>query len=163
MPCTRLGQHTDQTQPDHIRESKYGNNGKPNPQRWGGVHAQPEESFVRRVHSTSIWVGAFEHPLRFAIGRVDLIPPTQTNQSAAGDVLEVVEVDREEDESEDKDEYTSSCQDPMWTPPGVVTNKFLMKRTPNRYMSRLPGRRQSRLASKYEIGRAVCSPTLKPR
>ena len=35
---------------------------------------------------------------------VDFIPPSQTDEAASSDVLEVVEVDGEEDEGEDENE-----------------------------------------------------------
>jgi hypothetical protein len=42
--------------------------------------------------------------VRVAGGCVDLVPPAQTNESAAGNVLQVVKVGREEQEGQDEDE-----------------------------------------------------------
>jgi hypothetical protein len=42
--------------------------------------------------------------VRVAGGCVDLIPPAQTNESPAGNVLQVVEVGREKQEGQDEDE-----------------------------------------------------------
>ena len=53
---------------------------------------------VRRV------VAGLEDPVRLARRRVDFVPPAQADEAAAGDVLEVVEIDGEEQEREDEDE-----------------------------------------------------------
>lgn len=42
--------------------------------------------------------------MRVTGGSVDLVPPAQSDQPTASDVLEVVEVDGEEEEGEDEDE-----------------------------------------------------------
>jgi hypothetical protein len=42
--------------------------------------------------------------VRLAGLRVDLVPPAQPDQAAAGDVLQVVEVDREQEDGDDEDE-----------------------------------------------------------
>ena len=42
--------------------------------------------------------------MRFPGGGVDFVPPSQTDEAAAGDVFQVVEVDGEEEEGQDEDE-----------------------------------------------------------
>lgn len=85
--------------------------------------------------------------MAFARGRVDFIPPAQANQTTSSNILEVVEVDGEEDQGENEDKDTAEKVSSI---AGMVctrqTDKFLMKRTPKRYMSRLP------------VGRACVSP-----
>ena len=86
---------------------------------------------------------------------VDFVPPPQTDEATARDVLEVVEVDGEEDEGEDENEDTvKSVEQLAWV--GRVglgtTNKFLMKSTPKRYMSRLPVEQES-VVSESVVGK----------
>ena len=42
--------------------------------------------------------------MRFPGGGVDFVPPAESNEAAAGDVFQVVEVDGEEEEGQDEDE-----------------------------------------------------------
>jgi hypothetical protein len=75
----------------------------------------------------------------FASFSVDFIPPSQTNQASSSDILKVVEIDSEEDEG--KDENKDAEREVSYTADMVGrlgTHKFLMKRTPKRYISRLP-------------------------
>jgi hypothetical protein len=75
----------------------------------------------------------------FAGFDVDFVPPLQTNQATSSDVLKVVEIDSEEDERKDEDK---DAEREVSYSADIVgrreTHKFLMKRTPKRYMSRLP-------------------------
>ena len=45
-----------------------------------------------------------EHPRAAAGARVDLVPPPQADEPPAGDVLQVVEVGRQQEDGEDEDE-----------------------------------------------------------
>ena len=45
-----------------------------------------------------------KHPVRVARRGVDFVPPAQPDEAAAGDVLEVVEVQGEEEQRDDEDE-----------------------------------------------------------
>lgn len=97
-------QLTNQAQPDHIVEPDDRQNRQSDPQRGRQVEAQPEEPLVRRVDGAGVGVRALEDPVRVSGRGVDFVPPAQTDESAAGDVLEVVEVCGEEEEGEDEDE-----------------------------------------------------------
>lgn len=79
-----------------------------NPQRGLDVHGEPEEAAIRSVDNFSSRLAALKHPLRFAGGRVDLVPPAQTNKAAASNVLEVVKVGREEQDGDDEDHDPSN-------------------------------------------------------
>ena len=48
--------------------------------------------------------GTFKNPMRLSSSGVDFVPPSQTDEAAAGDVFQVVEVDGEEEEGQDEDE-----------------------------------------------------------
>ena len=95
---------TDQTQPNRILKLHNRKNRQPNPQPWLRVQRQPKESLIgeilRRVTGAVL---GFKHPMRIARRRVDFVPPPQADQAAAGDILEVVEVDGEEQDCEDED------------------------------------------------------------
>jgi hypothetical protein len=75
----------------------------------------------------------------FASFGIDFVPPSQSNQAPSSDVLKVVEIDSEKDERKDENKdaerEVSSTVDTVGR---LGTHKFLMKRTPKRYMSRLP-------------------------
>lgn len=47
--------------------------------------------------------------MRVSRGCVDLIPPTQADQTTSSNVLQVVEVGRQEEEGEDKHEDTAQA------------------------------------------------------
>jgi hypothetical protein len=75
----------------------------------------------------------------FAGVDVDFIPPAKANQTTSSNVFEVVEVDRKENEGENEDEDAGKKISSMADAVGrLETDKFLIKRTPKRYMSRLP-------------------------
>lgn len=44
--------------------------------------------------------------------RVDLVPPAEPHEAAAGDVLEVVEVGREDEHGDDEDEDEARGEEP---------------------------------------------------
>ena len=77
---------------------------KQDPQRGLRVQRNPEESLVGRVDLPRLRVRRLKHPFRVSCGRVDFVPPAQTHQPSARDVLEVVEVNGEEDDRDDEDE-----------------------------------------------------------
>lgn len=54
------------------------------------------------------WCG-LENPVGVACGGVHFVPPSETDETAAGYVLEVVEVDAEKEEGED--EYEDKVAD----------------------------------------------------
>lgn len=74
------------------------------PQQRLDVVGQPEEAAVGGVDDLGAGLAALKHPLGVARGRVDLVPPAQPDQPAAGDVFQVVEVAREEEDGDDEDE-----------------------------------------------------------
>lgn len=141
---------TDQTQPDDILQSDNGQDGQANPQRRSHVQTEPEESLVSGVDGAGVGVGALEDPVGVTRCGVDFVPPAQPDESATGDVLEVVKVRGEEQEVDDEDEDagrrgTFPVRDIYYNTEtlGLVTaqlltHKSLMKRTPNRYIRRLP-------------------------
>ena len=73
------------------------------PQQRLDVERKPEEAAVRRVDDLCARLAAFKHPLGVARVGVDFVPPAETDEAAAGDVLEVVEVGCEEENGDDKD------------------------------------------------------------
>ena len=77
--------------------------------------------------------------MAFASFDIDFVPPSQTNQASSSDVLKVVEIDSEEDERKDENKDAErGGQLHIGMVGRLETHKFLMKRTPKRYMSRLP-------------------------
>lgn len=97
---------TNQTQPDHAHQSHDGENRKTHPQSWCDVQAQPEETLIGGCHGADIGVGRLKDPVRVTGCRVHFVPPAETDQSASGNVLEVVEVRGEKEKREDEDEDT---------------------------------------------------------
>jgi len=100
---------TNKRQPErrHLSEADElyeGDDAEQDPQRGLGVQRDPEETLVGRVDVPRIRVGRLEHPFCVAGGRVHLIPPAQSHQPSARDVLEVVEVHGEEDHGDDEDQ-----------------------------------------------------------
>ena len=96
LRASRFGrgqQLTNQTQPNNIFQPQHRKDGQPDPQRGRNIHAQPEEPLVGRIDDARVRVRALEDPVRVPSGGVDLVPPAQAYEAAAGDVLEVVEVD----------------------------------------------------------------------
>jgi hypothetical protein len=97
---------TNQTQPDHANQSHDSQNRKTNPQGWCHVQAQPEESLIGSCHGADVRVGRLKDPVRVAGCGVHFVPPAETDQSASGNVLEIIEVCGEKEKGEDEDEDT---------------------------------------------------------
>lgn len=68
------------------------------------VIGEPEEAAVGRIDGLGAGLAAFKHPFGIACGRVDLVPPAQAHETAAGDVFQIVEVGGEEEDRYDEDE-----------------------------------------------------------
>lgn len=96
--------HTNCNQPNQVLQPDNGQNGQAYPQRRHDVHAQPEEAFVGLVIVAGALGRGLEDPVTVARRGVDFIPPSQSDQAPAGDVLEVVEVDGQEEQGQDEDE-----------------------------------------------------------
>lgn len=73
------------------------------PQHGLQIQRQPEEAAVGRVDGLGAGLAALKHPLRVARLRVDFVPPAEPDEAPARDVLEVVEVAREEEDGDDED------------------------------------------------------------
>jgi hypothetical protein len=76
--------------------------------------------------------------VRFARRCIYFVPPAKTDEAAAGDVFEVVEVGGEEEEGYYEDEDAVLIRVGEIDREGGGTDKLSMKRTPKRYISRLP-------------------------
>jgi hypothetical protein len=61
---------------------------------------------------------------------VDFVPPPKPDQSPAGNVLDVVEVYRQEDDGEDEDEDAAGDMLARHRCERLGTDKLLVKRTP---------------------------------
>lgn len=94
---------TNQRQPDE-HEPHEGQDRQRNPQQGLDVVGEPEEAAVGRIDSLGAGLAALKHPFGVARGRVDLVPPAQAHETAAGDVFQVVEVGGEEKDRYDEDE-----------------------------------------------------------
>jgi hypothetical protein len=84
---------THNNQPDRIQQPDQGQRSQRHPERRRDVHAQPEEALVGRIDDAGPGLRGLEHPVRIARRGVDLVPPAQANQAAAGDVLQIVEIE----------------------------------------------------------------------
>ena len=93
-------EHTDKRHPQELQPDKR-NDRHDDPHDGLHVHGQPEEARVRRVDHLGPRLAALKHPPRVARG-VDLVPPAQPHETAAGDVLGVVEVRGEEEHCDDE-------------------------------------------------------------
>ena len=103
MPHTHKAQ-PDELQPDHCNDSEG------DPEERLQVERHPEESRVGGVDGSHVRVRRFKHPMAGAILSVDLVPPSQTDQPPAGDVLEVVEVRGEKKDGDDEDEDAGDAE-----------------------------------------------------
>jgi len=92
---------TNKRQPDE-HEAHEGQYGQRDPQQRLDVVGQPEEAAVRGVDGLGSRLAALKHPVGVARGRVDLVPPSQPDEPAAGYVFQVVEVAREEEYGDDE-------------------------------------------------------------
>lgn len=93
----------------------------------------------------------------FARCGVDFVPPSEPDESSAGDVLEVVEVCGEEEEGNDEDEdafifFFSMSALNLQEGRGLgYTYKLLIKSTPKRYINKLPALGQRpKIVQKFE-------------
>ncbi|KAK3208580.1 hypothetical protein GRF29_77g1131578 [Pseudopithomyces chartarum] len=94
---------TNQRQPDEL-EAHQGHDGEQDPQHGLGIQGNPEEALVGRILVPAALLGALKHPAAVARRGVDLVPPAQSDEAAAGDVLEVVEVGGQQEDGDDEDE-----------------------------------------------------------
>ena len=94
---------TNKRQP-HKLETYDGEDGEGDPEDGLAVDGEPEEAAVGGVDGLCAGLAALKHPLGVARGRVDLVPPAQPDEPAAGDVFQVVEVAGEEEDGDDEDE-----------------------------------------------------------
>jgi hypothetical protein len=90
--CAKL---TNKGQPDE-HETHEGQYRQRNPQQRLDVVCQPEKPAVRGIDGLGPGLAALKHPLGVARGRVDLVPPSEPDEPAAGYIFQVVEVAREE-------------------------------------------------------------------
>lgn len=97
-PCAKL---TNKRQPDK-HEPHEGQYRQRDPQERLDVVGQPEEAAVCGVDGLGAWLAALKHPLGVARGRVDLVPPPEPDEPAAGYVFQVIEVAREEEDGDDE-------------------------------------------------------------
>lgn len=93
---------TNKRQPDEL-EPDQGQYGQGDPEQGLGVHGEPEEAAVGGVDDLGAGLAALKDPVAVARGRVDLVPPAQANEAPPRDVLEVVEVGREQEDRDDED------------------------------------------------------------
>lgn len=98
------GTLTNETQPDDTNQSHNGQNGQSHPQSRCQIQAQPEEPLVGGTDCPDIGIRGFKDPMRVAGSRVHFIPPPKTDKSTPSNVLEVIEVGRKEEESENEDQ-----------------------------------------------------------
>lgn len=93
---------TNKRQPQELQphERKYG---EQKPQNRLDVEREPEEATVGWVDRLSARLAALEDPLGVARLHVHLVPPPQSHESTAGNVLEIVEVGREKENGDDED------------------------------------------------------------
>lgn len=85
-------------------QSKDSDNTKRYPAHRLRIQSQPEESLVGSIDLSRIRIRRLKDPVTVTRLSVDFIPPAQTDQSSASNVLEVVEVHGQEDDCDDEDE-----------------------------------------------------------
>ena len=93
---------TDEGKP-HELEADDGEDGEGDPEDGLAVDGEPEEAAVGGVDGLGTGLAALEDPVTVAGGGVDLIPPAQTNETSAGNVLQVVEVHGQQQDGNDED------------------------------------------------------------
>ena len=98
-------EHTNKRQPNKL-QAEQRHNSQHHPQQRLRVDGQPEEATVGRVDDLGPRLAALKHPVRVARVRVDLVPPAQAHESAAGNIFEVVKVAGEEENGDDEDHDT---------------------------------------------------------
>jgi len=94
---------TNQRQPNKLKPNQRKHR-QHHPQHGLHIQRHPKEALVRRILLPAFRVRGFKHPAPVARRAVDLVPPAQTDEPSACDVLEVVEVDGEEQDGYDEDE-----------------------------------------------------------
>ncbi|RDW67836.1 hypothetical protein BP6252_09232 [Coleophoma cylindrospora] len=94
---------TNKRQPNK-HELHQGQDRQADPEQRLRVEGEPEEARVGRVDDLSRRVRGFKDPVRVTGLGIDFVPPAQAHEPPAGDVLEVVEVDGEEEDGDDEDE-----------------------------------------------------------
>lgn len=105
FPTTKYkkeGQLTDKREPQQL-EPHNRQDGHENPPDGLDVQRQPEEPAVGGIDDLGAGLAALKHPLGLASGRVDLVPPTQADEAAPGNVFQVVKVGGEEEDGDDED------------------------------------------------------------
>lgn len=95
---------TDERQPHEVERGD-SQDGEGDPEDGLRVHGEPEEAGVGGIDDLGAGLAALEDPLAVAGRGVDLVPPPQAHEAAAGDVLEVVEVGGQQEDRDDEDEY----------------------------------------------------------
>ena len=91
-------------QPYRIQQPDQRQHRQCHPQRRRSIHAQPEEAPIRRIDDPGTRFRGFKHPVRIPRRGVDLVPPPQSDEAAAGDVFQVVEIEGQEEQGEYEDE-----------------------------------------------------------
>lgn len=94
----------DERQPHEVERGD-SQDGEGDPEDGLRVHGEPEEAGVGGIDDLGAGLAALEDPLAVAGRGVDLVPPPQAHEAAAGDVLEVVEVGGQQEDRDDEDEY----------------------------------------------------------
>lgn len=97
------GQRTNQTKPDKV-QSEDGDNTQRYPAHRLRIQGQPEEPLVGSIDLSGIRIRRLKDPVAVSRLSVDFIPPAQTDQSSAGNVLEIVEIHGQEDDCDDENE-----------------------------------------------------------
>lgn len=85
-------------------QSEDGDNAQRYPADRLRIQSQPEEPLVRSVDLSGIRIRRLKNPVAVAGLSIDFVPPAQTDQSSASDILEIVEVDGQEDDGNDENE-----------------------------------------------------------
>lgn len=100
---------TDERQP-HKGQRHKRQDGHDDPEHGLQVQGEPEEAAVGGVDHLCAGLAALKHPLRVSRLGVDLVPPPETDEAAARNVLDVVEVGGEEEDGDDEDHDPERCQ-----------------------------------------------------
>lgn len=98
---------TNKRQPDELKLYQR-NYAESYPQEWLGVDGQPEETTIRRIDLLDGRIARLKNPMGVTALSINFVPPPQPNESSAGNVFQVVEVDGEEDDCDDEDHDTAA-------------------------------------------------------
>ncbi|RDW73934.1 hypothetical protein BP5796_07376 [Coleophoma crateriformis] len=104
LPLPRLAEELTNKRQPNKHELHQGEDREADPEQGLRVEGKPEEARVGRVDDLGGRVRGFKDPVRVAGLGIDFVPPAQAHEPPAGDVLEVVEVDGEEEDGDDEDE-----------------------------------------------------------